>query len=150
MASMAEPSLTILGVYRPQISPETWQEQWQITADDQETHEHFADLVLIEGVVEHLTEPFDLDSFGQMRLAFLNDPMRFMCGYDEGLLAADGETLIDRGMDCIHGSGALRFAVYLHQYDSDRPLKWQHGEVTCPPVTDAPVRLMMLMPYNVY
>jgi hypothetical protein len=147
---MAEPTLTILGVYRPRISPETWQEQWQVTADDQETREHFADLVLIEGVVEHLTEPFELGSFGQMSLAFPDDPMRFMCGYDEGLLSADGETLIDRGMDSVHGSGALRFAVYLHQYDPDRPLLWQHGQAACPTIVDAPARLVMLMPYNVY
>jgi hypothetical protein len=65
-----EPTLTTLGVYRPQISQKTWQGQWQVTADDQHTREHFADLVLIEGVVEQLTEPFDLGSFGQMSLAF--------------------------------------------------------------------------------
>ena len=32
--------------------------------------------------------------------------------------------------------------------DYTRLLGWQHGQVTCPPVEDAPVRLMKLMPYN--
>lgn len=55
-----------------------------------------------------------------------------MVGYDEGLLSADGETLIQREIDCVRGSGPLRFAVYLHLYDPQRPLLWQGGEVTCP------------------
>jgi hypothetical protein len=70
-----------------------------------------------------------------------------LVGYDEGLLSSDGETLIQRGIDCVHGTGPLRFAVYLHLYDPERPLQWQGGEVTCPPMQDAPVRLTMLMPY---
>ena len=145
---MPEPTLTILGVYRPQISPETWKEQWAVTEDDNDTQEHFDGLVLIEAVVEGLTEPIDLGKLGQMSLAFPDDPMRMMCGYDEGLLSTDGETLIERDTDCVNGSGALRFAVYLHQYDPNRPLQWEGGQVVCPPVQDAPVRLMMLMPYN--
>lgn len=145
-----EPKLTILGVYRPQISAETWQEQWQVTEDDEETKRHFDRLVLIEAIAENLREPFDMCSFGQMQLDFPNDPSRMMVGYDEGLLSLDGETLIQREMDCVNGSGPLRFAVYLHEYDPNRPLQWQHGEAICPPVQDAPVRLIMLMPYNAY
>lgn len=63
---MTEPKLTVLGVYRPHISPETWQEQWQVTEDDGETRAHFNGLVLIEAIVEGLTEPFDMGEFGQM------------------------------------------------------------------------------------
>lgn len=72
-----------------------------------------------------------------------------MVGYDEGLLSKDGETLIQRSMDCVQGTGPLRFAVYLHLYDPERPLRWQGGEVACPPVGDVPVRLSLLMPYTV-
>ncbi len=145
---MAEPKLTILGVYRPQISAETWQEQWQVTEDDEETREHFEKLVLIEAIVEELAEPFQMEKFGQMQLSFPDDESRMMVGYDEGLLSMDGETLIQRDMDCVHGTGPLRFAVFLHLYDPDRPVRWQAGEVTCPPVEDVTVRLQMLMPYN--
>lgn len=109
---MPEPRLKILGVYRPQISAETWQEQWESTGDY--TKEHFASLVLIEATVEGLDEPFDMSSFGQPMLESEEDPPNMQVGYDEGLLSADGETMIKRDMDSIHGSGKLRFAVYLH------------------------------------
>jgi hypothetical protein len=145
---MSKPRLTVLGVYRPQISQETWQEQWRVTDDDDATRAHFDKLVLIEAVVEDLAEPFEMIKLGQMQAEFPNDPSRMMVGYDEGLLSSDGETLIQRDMDCVRGSGPLRFAVYLHLYDPERPLLWQGGEVTCPPIEDVPVRLSLLMPYN--
>ena len=62
------PKLSTLGAYRPVISPETWQEQWEVTADDEITREHFDKLVLIEALVEGLTEPFEMGEFGQMRI----------------------------------------------------------------------------------
>ena len=145
---MAEPRLTITGIYRPQISAETWQEQWQVTADDDQTREHFDKLVLIEAIAEGLAEPFDISKFGQMQADFPDDPRHMQVGYDEGLLSFDGETLIQRKMNCVQGTGPLRFAAYLHLYDPDQPLLWQGGKVTCPPVEDMPVRLLLLMPYN--
>ena len=139
----------MLGVYRPAVSAETWREQWEVTADDAETEDHFARLVLIEGVVDGLDGPMDFGAFGQMQTEFPDDASRMMVGYDEGLLSADGETLIARDFDCVEGTGPLRFAVYLHLYDPERALRWQGGEVVvCPPVEDAPVRLMLLMPYT--
>ena len=148
MVSVAEPRLTVIGVYRPQISAETWQEQWNVTGNDGQTREHFDKLVLIEATVEGLAEPFDMSKLGQMQADFPNDPKRMQVGYDEGLLSADGETLIQRDMDCVRGSGTLRFAAYLHLYDPQRPLLWQNGEVMCPRLEELPVRLLLLMPYN--
>jgi hypothetical protein len=145
---MSEPKLTILGVYRPQISKETWEEQWQVTGDDEYTREHFDKLVLIEAIVDGLNEPFEMIKFGQTQKEFPDDSKRMQVGYDEGLLSSNGEQLILREMDCVEGTGPLRFAVYLHLYDSERPLRWQRGEVTCPPIEDVPVRLSMLMPYT--
>ena len=144
---MSEPRLTVIGVYRPVISAETWQEQWQVTGDDEATREHFRKLVLIEAIVDGLSEPLDFCKFGQMQSDHPDDPRRMQVGYDEGLLSADGETLIQRDMNCVRGTGPLRFAVYLHCYDPQRPLRWQYGEVTCPSIQDMPARLMMLMPY---
>ncbi len=46
--AMAEPKLNVLGVYRPQISSETWQEQLNVTGDEAYTREHFHKLVLID------------------------------------------------------------------------------------------------------
>jgi hypothetical protein len=148
--AMAEPRLKVLGVYRPIISKEAWQNQWAETADDEYTKDYFERLVLIEAIVDDLDEPFNMNKFGQMQPEFPDDPTRMLVGYDEGLLSADGETLIDRDMDCIRGSGQLRFAVYLQYYDPDRSLRWQKGEVTCPPVQEVPLRLMMLMPYTAF
>jgi hypothetical protein len=145
---MPGPELNIIGVYRPQVSAETWNEQLQVTDDEAYTKKHFDELVLIEATVTGLDEPFDMGDFGQMQAEFPDDPKRMQVGYDEGLLSADGETLIDRKMNCVHGTGSLRFAVYLHMFDPQRPLRWQRGEVKCPQVQDAPVRLLSLMPYS--
>jgi hypothetical protein len=145
---MTGQKLTVLGVYRPQISAETWQEQLQVTGDEAFTKEHFDTLVLIEALVDGLEGSFQMDEFGQMQDEFPNDPTRMQVGYDEGLLSIDGETLIQRKINCVHGTGPLRFAVYLHMYDPQRPLKWHGGEVICPPVQEMPIRLLLLMPYN--
>lgn len=72
-AGIAEPKLTIPGVYRPQISPETWQEPWNVTGDDHATRDHFAKLVLIESIVE--------SSFGQMQVAFPDNPRYMQVGW---------------------------------------------------------------------
>ncbi len=148
LLGMSEPRLTVLGIYRPQIGTKTWRKQWKVTENDEMTREHFAGLVLIEAIVEGLAEPFEMRKFGQMQAEFPNDPRYMQVGYDEGLLSDDGQTLIQRKMNCIRGSGLLRFAVYLHFYDPQRPLLWQNGEVMCPPVQDMPARLLLLMPYN--
>jgi hypothetical protein len=145
---MKEPSLKVIGVYRPVIGAEMWREQFQVTGDEQATREHFEKLVLIEAVVEGLTGRFDFRKFGQMLSGYRNYPDTMQVGYDEGLLSADGETLIQRRMHCVQGAGPLRFAVYLHFYDPKRPLQWQGGEVSCPAVQEAPIRLMMLIPYR--
>jgi hypothetical protein len=145
---MNEPSLKVIGVYRPVISAEIWRKQFRVTKDEQTTREHFERLVLIEAVVEGLAGRFDFSKFGQVLSGFRNYRDNMQVGYDEGLLSADGECLIQRRMHCVEGTGLLRFAVYLHFYDPLRPLQWQGGEVACPPVQDAPIRLMMLMPYR--
>lgn len=145
---MPEQILTILGVYHPEINTETWKEQWALTGDDEQTHEHFRTLVLIEAVVEGLGGPFEMDKFGQMDPDFPDDPRYMQVGYGEALLSSDGEAVIERRMDCIHGTGSLRFATYLHRYDPKQPLMWQGGQVTCPQVQDVAVRLMNLVPYR--
>jgi hypothetical protein len=61
----SEPTLRILGVYRPHISEETYQEQWQVTESDEETKEHFDKLVLIEAVADGIDGELDLSDLGQ-------------------------------------------------------------------------------------
>lgn len=145
---MSKLNLKVIGVYRPATSKQTWREQWQVTGDDQATREHFDKLVLIEAIIEGLSGPFDFSKFGQMQPDHPNYPRHMQVGYDEGLLSANGESLIQRRIHCVQGTGSLRFAVYLHLYDPERPLQWQGDEVRCPSVEEAPIRLMMLMPYR--
>ena len=130
---MKEPILKVLGVYRPVISAEAWLEQFRVRGDEQATREHFEKLVLIEAVAEGLTGRIDFSKFGQMQSGYRDYLDNMQVGYDEGLLSADGESLIQRSMHCVQGTGPLRFAVYLHFYDPQRPLLWQGGELTCPP-----------------
>ena len=136
------------------IGTDTWQEQWRVTGNDELTKAHFEKLVLIEAVVDGLTEPFKTRNFGQMLPAGPvyptgpSYPAQMQVGYDEGLLSSDGEALIQRRMKCVQGTGRLRFAVFLHFYDRMRPLQWEFGEVTCPPIQEVPVRLILLMPYR--
>ena len=144
---MGKATLIITGVYRPVITAETWQKQWRVTGDDRRTREHFERLVLIEALVDGLDQPFDMGKFGQTHPEHGDTPGHMQVGYDEALLSGDGE-VIQRKMNCVRGTGQLRFAVYLHFYDPDRPLQWQEGVVTCPPIQDVPVRLSMLMPYR--
>lgn len=145
---MEKPALKVIGAYRPIISAEAWREQLQVTGDEEATRQHFEKLVLIEAVVEGFTGCLDFTKFGQLLSGYSNYPDHMQVGYDEGLLSADGETLVQRKMHCVQGISPMRFAVYLHFYDPDRPLRWQGGEVSCPPVEEAPIRLMMLMPYR--
>ncbi|HMG02333.1 MAG TPA: hypothetical protein VK596_04320 [Edaphobacter sp.] len=143
---MSEPTIRILGVYRPEIPVETYQEQWQITGDDEYTRQHFDRLVLIEAEVEGIDDSFSLSDFGQDDSS--GDPRRMQVVYDEALLSADGESLIQRQINCVHGTGVLRFACYLHEYDPTRSLRWTYGEFAPPPVKPVPVRLAVLVPYN--
>jgi hypothetical protein len=145
---MATPQLIILGVYKPEISEQTWQEQWQVTADDNATREHFDGLVLIEATLSDCEGDFDFGEFGQSHPEIAPPPYDMQCGYDEALLSADGTELIQRKMNCVNGTGTLRFAVYVHFYDPAMPLRWQFGEVLCPAVEAVPARLMRLVPYN--
>jgi hypothetical protein len=140
--------LKVIGVYRPVITPEIWRAQLRVTGDEQITREHFERLVLIEAIVKGLPARFDFAKFGQILSGYRDYREQMQVGYDEGLLSSDGDSLIQRKMGCVYGTGSLRFAVYLHFYDPRRPLQWQGGEVICPPVEDAPIRLMTLIPYR--
>jgi hypothetical protein len=143
---MAEPKLSVLGVYTPYIPEETYKEQWQVSESDEKTKEHFDKLVLIEAIAENLDGELDLSSVGQ--LIHFGELESFQCAYDEALLSADGQSLVKREMGCVNGTNSRRFAFYLHFYDPDRPLEWPHGKITCPPIEDIPDRLKRLVPYN--
>jgi hypothetical protein len=144
---MPTPRIVILGVYKPKIPKAVYQEQWKVTGSDERTKVHFEDLVLIEALVEHADARFKMSELGQPygRGDFLDN---FQCAYDEVLLAPDGKTVIEKDMNCVKGSGLLRFAFYLHFYDANRPLQWSYGQIQCPPIEPVPRRLELLVPYR--
>jgi hypothetical protein len=144
---MPTPHIVILGVYSPPIPKAVFRKQRRVTGSDEKTKAHFKDLVLIEALVEHLDTRFKTGELGQPYTRG-DYPDNFQCAYDEALLSLDGKAVIERSMDCVKGSGLLRFAFYLHFYDADRPLRWSYGEVLCPPVEAAPIRLRSLVPYR--
>lgn len=145
---MAEPHIEILGVYEPVIPEETYAEQLAEYGNIEETDSYFRQLALIEALVHNPDDRFNLGEIGQQP-PWSNDPRSMLVPYDEGLLSSDGEALIQREMDCVHGTGTLRFAFYLQFYDPDRPLNTPYGPINCPPKRPAPIRLMSLMPYAV-
>jgi hypothetical protein len=143
---MPTPTISVLGVYKPSVSEDVYREQWQVTESDEQTKEHFDNLVLIEAVIDHLDSRFKTVDLGQPSSD--GDVNRFQCAYDEALLSSDGNSVLARNMDCVSGLGPLRFAFYLHCYDPARPLHWSYGEVACPRVPPVPDRLKKLIPYN--
>ena len=144
---MPTPTIIVLGVYKPHISEDVYREQWQVTDSDEATRIHFENLVLIEAVIDHLDDRFKAIDFGQPSLT--GDPNQFQCAYDETLLSPDGNSVLARHVDCIRGTGLLRFVFYLHCYDPERPLNWSYGQAECPPVEPVPGRLKSLVPYTV-
>jgi len=144
---MPTPRIAVLGVYRPDISARVYKQQWRATGSDEKTEAHFRDLVLIEAVVEHIDGRFKMVELGQ---PYTRGDYKdhFQCAYDEALLSSDGTTVIERSMNCVKGSGLLRFAFYLHYYDANRSLQWSYGQVQCPPVEPIPRTLKCLVPYR--
>lgn len=143
---MPEPAIEILGVYRPYIPDDVYQEQWQVTGSDEDTKEHFDGLVLIEAIVYKVDDEFDISKIGQQP-PHSDDPKYFQVPYDEALLSSDGQILIQRKMNCVHGSGSLRFAFYLHLYDPSKPLSTGYGPIRCPDILPVSDRLKELVPY---
>ena len=145
------PRIEILGVYRPSIRKATYKQQRRVIGSEDATAAHFRDLVLIEALVHHHDEDLDLmKQIGQMYLQSTDHKYsdNFQVPWDEALLSDNGATLIQRRRKCVHGTGTLRFAFYLHYYDPARPLEAPYGPIVCPEIEVAPRRLMRLVPYN--
>ena len=144
---MTNPTIKVLGVYRPEILPSVYREQWQVTGSDSATNSHFEKLVLIEAAISSADERFKMRDLGQT-VDIPGFRRQFQCAYDEALLSTDGNTLIERRMKCVYGTGELRFAFYLHFYDPQRPLETPYGQVECPVTQPMPDRLAILLPYR--
>lgn len=138
--------LHILGVYRLEVTPDVFAAQLPMYGDENQCRDHFSSVVLIEVFVEEPDKHFSLGDFTQPNPAYPHGT--FQAAWDEGLLSPDGEQLLARRMDCVKGQGPLRFAFYLHYWNPQLPLRWTHGEISCPPPEPMPPRLSRLMPYR--
>jgi hypothetical protein len=99
------PTLTLLGVYRLEVTPEIFAAQLPMFGDE--------DQCLGRGApVERWRGP------GRRRI------------------------------NCVRGSGRLRFAFFMHYWNPELPLRWTYGEVVCPVPQPMPARLEILMPYR--
>ncbi len=89
-----EPTLTILSVYRLDVTPEIFAPQLPMYGDDEKCRDHFASVVLIEAVVSGVDERFTLSDFIQSNPAYPHGAAQVP--WDEGLLSSDGEALLRR------------------------------------------------------
>jgi hypothetical protein len=96
------PTLTVLGVYRLEVTPEIFAAQLPMYGDEDQCRDRFSSVVLIEAVVVQANERFSLPH-GAAQVP-----------WDEGLLSSDGEVLLARRINCVKGSGRLRFAFFMH------------------------------------
>jgi hypothetical protein len=140
------PTLTVLGVYRLDVTPEIFAAQLPMYGDEGQCRDHFTSVVLIEAVVADVDERFSLSGFSQSNPAYPHGVAQ--APWDEGLLSSDGEVLVARKINCVKGTGKLRFAFYMHYWNPELPLRWTYGEVWCPSPQSMPVRLEVLMPYR--
>jgi hypothetical protein len=104
--AVAQPSIRVLGVYKPEIPSSVYREQRQVTGSDSATDAHFEKLVLIEAVVSNADQKFTMKDLGQT-VDVPGFRRQVQCAYDEALLSADGNALIDRRMKCTYGTGHL-------------------------------------------
>jgi len=63
--SRIEPTLVVLGVYKPEIPDAVYQEEWRVAGSDQKTATHFEKLVLIEAVLANSHDRFHAIELGQ-------------------------------------------------------------------------------------
>jgi hypothetical protein len=146
MIWVMSPTLTILGVYRLDVTPEIFAAQLPMYGDEGQCRDHFSSVVLIEAVVTDTDERFNVADFTQPNPDYPHGAAQVP--WDEGLLSSDGEVLVARKIDCVKRHGPLRFAFYLHYWNPELPLRWTYGEVSCPIPQPMPVRLELLTPYR--
>jgi hypothetical protein len=140
---MSETKIEILGVYKPFLTTDI--REW---AEEEKGPDYCDQLVLIEALAHSANGLVEM-YIGQQP-PWSDDKNSFLVPYDEALLTADGEAVIAREMDCVEGTGTLRFAFYLESYDPKKPLSGKYGDIDCPAVQAVPARLIMLMPFNIY
>ena len=116
-----QPTLTILGVYRLDVTRKVFSAQLAMYGDERQCRDHFSSVILIEALVDYADETFALSDFTQPNPAYPRGANQVP--WDEGLLSSDGTVLLARKINCVRGQGSLRFAFYMHYWDPHLPLR---------------------------
>src|SRR5882724_9489032 len=97
--SLMAPTLTILGLYRLDVTPEVFAAQLPMYGDEEQCRDHFSSVVLIEAAVSEADERFSLSDFTQPNPTYPHGAAQ--AAWDEGLLSGDGEVLLARTINCV-------------------------------------------------
>jgi hypothetical protein len=133
-------------VYRLDVTPEIFAAQLPMYGDEAQCRDHFSSVVLIEAIAYYTDSSFNLHDFTQPNALYPHNSAQ--AAWDECLLSLDGESVLARGINCVKGSGPLRFAFYLHYWAENLSLQWTYGEVSCPKPLPMPDRLKRVAPYR--
>ena len=142
-----EPVVEVLGAYRVEADIDRAFEikygdrglqGEELRACRAEIEDELSRLVLIELLVRHRDERFDLGDFHQ--------PGSEQAPYDEAYLSPDGTEVLSRSQP--PDSEPLRVVFFLHFFEPATPLETSYGRVSVPQPTSVPNRLQDLIPYE--
>ncbi len=109
------------------------------------TREALRSVVLVELVVRNRDKTMYMGDFGQTSGDVIGpaDPV----AYGEVFLSEDGGHRVASFLDQVR-SPDVRVAFYLHGFRPDQPLMTSYGRVLLPAMTEMPMRLKRLAPYE--
>jgi hypothetical protein len=148
---MSAPSVTVLGVYSVELTPELFANAFEIkyggtdltpeelVGAEGAVREEISGAVLLEVLVSNRDSQFDVGDFEQTSSG--------QAPYDEHFLSEDGLKVVSDGFDVPDGD-TLRAAFFLHFFDPELPLKTSYGNVDVPAVQPMSARLSALVPYE--
>jgi hypothetical protein len=136
---MTEPTIKVLGVYRLNVTDELVREQQSILHGEndrvascetleRQIREQLNSVVLLEALVLHRDEHFDMGDFTQPQIGIPRD--RWQAPWAESYLSLDGTSLVVGRWST--PTPAVRVAFFMHFWDPTAPLQSSYGEVVCP------------------
>jgi hypothetical protein len=156
-AAVGEPTIEVLGVYRPRITDEMFREQFRILYgreasktnpgdNERACREYMDSVVLIEVAVKNRDRGFDMGDFTQSGDDVSRD--NWQVAWAERFLSSDGSEVVVEQFGKPPATGDLRVAFYLHFWDPAKALRSSYGDIMCPAPTQIPERLAKLVPYE--
>jgi hypothetical protein len=154
---MSEPTITVLGIYRLNVTDELVLAQHSIlygndgrsvsrTETESQIREQLGSVVLVEALVVNRDKRFDVSDFTQAQIGV--PPDRWQAAWAEAYLSSpEGTALVEKRWAPMPEQGDLRIAFFLHYWDKATPLQTSYGEIICPEPQPMPSRLERLVPF---